>query len=167
IGDRERNVELLGQGLCEQRLAGPGRADQQDVALLELDLGLLAAQADALVVVVDRHGERPLGVLLADHVAVELLNDRPWWRILGSLGRLFLRQDVIAQSHALVADEDAGSADELSYLAPLLSAEGAVELFHPAPILTCLGARAIGWMPRLPRTGLGPGSDRARPRLGP
>src|SRR6185369_7469472 len=108
------------------------------------DLGLLAAQADALVVVVDGNGEGALGVLLADHVPVELFNDRPWWRVLRPLGRFLLGEDVVAESHALIADEHARAAYELSDLAPLLSAEGAVELFHPAPILTCLGARAIG-----------------------
>src|SRR5204863_6553097 len=33
IRDRERHIELLGEGLGEQRLTGAGRADQQDVAL--------------------------------------------------------------------------------------------------------------------------------------
>ena len=38
IGDRERDVEDLGEGLGEQRLAAAGRAEQQDVRLLQLDL---------------------------------------------------------------------------------------------------------------------------------
>ena len=38
VGDRERDVEDLGEGLGEQRLAGAGRADQEDVRLLELDV---------------------------------------------------------------------------------------------------------------------------------
>src|SRR5262249_42489800 len=107
------------------------------------DVGLLSAQADPLVVVVYGDRKRALGVLLADHVAVQLFHDCPWRRVLGTFRRLLFGEDVVAQSHALIADEDARAGDELSDLAALLSAEGAVELFHPAPILTCLGARAI------------------------
>ncbi len=143
IRDRERDIELLGERLREQGLARAGRPDQQDVALLQLDVGLLAAQADALVVVVDRHRHRALGVFLADDVAIELFDNRARRRILRALRRLLFREDVVAQSHALVADEHARPGDELADLAPLLAAEGAVELFHPAPILTCLKAGAI------------------------
>src|SRR5262249_34279368 len=132
VRDREWNVELLRERLSEQRLAGPGRSDQQDIALLELDLGLFAAQADAFVVVVNGHRQRTLGVLLPHHVAIQLFDDRPWRRVLGPLRSLFFREDVVAQSHALVADEDARTADELSHFAPLLAAERAVELFHVA-----------------------------------
>src|SRR5690606_726109 len=36
VGDRERDVQYTSEGLGEQGLAGAGRADQQDVALLQL-----------------------------------------------------------------------------------------------------------------------------------
>ena len=42
IGDRERHVEQPRERLGEQRLAAAGRADQQDVALGELDIVLRA-----------------------------------------------------------------------------------------------------------------------------
>jgi hypothetical protein len=42
IGDRERDVQQPRQRLGEQRLAAAGRADQQDVALGELDVVLAA-----------------------------------------------------------------------------------------------------------------------------
>ena len=38
VGDREGHVEQLGQRLGQQRLAAAGRADEQDVALLQLDV---------------------------------------------------------------------------------------------------------------------------------
>ena len=41
VGDREGDVEDAGEGLGEQRLAAAGRAEQHDVRLLQLDLGLL------------------------------------------------------------------------------------------------------------------------------
>ena len=59
VGDRERHVEDLGERLGEQRLAAAGRAEQQDVRLLQLDVVLVGLHhLDALVVVVDRHRER-------------------------------------------------------------------------------------------------------------
>ncbi len=76
VGDRERNIEQPGQGLGQQRFAAAGRADEQDVALLELDLIIavvIELGVDALVVVVDRHGEDPLGAVLADDILVQLL----------------------------------------------------------------------------------------------
>ena len=45
VGDGERHVEDLRQRAREQRLAGAGRAEQQDVALLELDVAALRAGA--------------------------------------------------------------------------------------------------------------------------
>jgi hypothetical protein len=75
VGDAEGHVEHPRQGLGQEGLAAAGRPDQQDVALLELDVVDLHAGADALVVVVDGHREDPLGELLADDVLVELFVD--------------------------------------------------------------------------------------------
>ena len=47
VGDHERHVEQPRQRLREQRLARAGRADQQDVALGELDVVLLGAGASS------------------------------------------------------------------------------------------------------------------------
>ena len=43
VGDGERDVEHLGERLRQQRLAAAGRAEQQDVALLQLDRVLVVA----------------------------------------------------------------------------------------------------------------------------
>jgi hypothetical protein len=74
VGHDERHVEHARQGLREQRLARARGADQQDVALGELDVVLLGLflVAQALVVVVDRHRQHALGRLLADHVVVQV-----------------------------------------------------------------------------------------------
>ena len=70
IGDRERHVEQLRQRLRQQRLAAAGWADEQDVALLQLDVVVAVEPGvDALVVVVDRDREDALGAILSDHVA--------------------------------------------------------------------------------------------------
>ena len=77
VGDREGDVEDAGQGLGEQRLAAAGRAEQEDVRLLQLDLGVVAlgGHLDPLVVVVDGDREGALGGLLADHVLLQDLVD--------------------------------------------------------------------------------------------
>ena len=72
VHDGERHVEHLGQRLRQQRLAGAGGPDEQDVRLRELDfVAALAVHVDALVVVVDRDSELLLGLLLPDDVLVE------------------------------------------------------------------------------------------------
>ncbi len=58
IGDSEWDVQLAGECLGEQRLAGPGGADQEDVRLLELDvISTEFGVPNPLVVVVDGDGE--------------------------------------------------------------------------------------------------------------
>ena len=77
VADGERHVEDLGQRAGQQGLAAAGRADEQDVALVHLDLAVaLVAQAQALVVVVDGDRQDLLGPVLADDVLVELFLDR-------------------------------------------------------------------------------------------
>ena len=75
VGDRERHVEDARQRLREQRLAGAGRPEQQDVRLLQLDVADEGLALDAPVVVVHRHREDLLRALLADHVLVERCAD--------------------------------------------------------------------------------------------
>jgi hypothetical protein len=62
-------------GLGQQRLARTGRADQQDVGLGQLDVVVLAALLDALVVVVHRHREALLGARLTDDVLIQHVED--------------------------------------------------------------------------------------------
>ena len=72
IGDGEGHPQDLGQGLGEERLAGAGGPDEQDVATSAARRRRLSLpRLDPLVVVVDGHREDLLGPLLADHVLVE------------------------------------------------------------------------------------------------
>ena len=76
IGHRERHVEDARECLGQQRLAAPGRADQQDVRFGKLDLVAgFRTVAEPLVMVVDCHREDALGAILADDVVVEDLAD--------------------------------------------------------------------------------------------
>src|SRR4030095_2402091 len=78
IHDREGNRQQLGERLREQRLAGAGRANQQNIGLGELDVvaaARLLLNFDPLVVVVDGNREFLLRPLLADDVLVQKLFD--------------------------------------------------------------------------------------------
>src|SRR4030095_2406324 len=72
VGDREGDVEDARERPGEQRLARARRPAEQDVALLQLEIALLAPRAKPLVVVVDRDREDPLRVVLRDDVLVEM-----------------------------------------------------------------------------------------------
>src|SRR5829696_3448597 len=134
VRDRERHVQDLGQRLGQQRLAAAGRAEQQDVGLLQLEVLFLGLHhLHALVVVVDGDGERALGRLLADDVLlqdrVDLLRLRQVLDVERAGARELLVDDLVAEIDALVADVDAGAGDQLLHLALRLSAEAAEKLF--------------------------------------
>ena len=136
VRDHEGHVEQACQGLGQQGLAGTGGADEQDVALGQFHFVFLAAAglAQALVVVVNRHRQGPLGLALADDVLIQdganLLGRGQLFAgfLLGILAHV-LADDVDAQVHALVADEHRGAGDELAHLMLAFAAEGAVEKF--------------------------------------
>ncbi len=132
ISDGKGYVEHPGQGLGQQGLAAAGGPEQQDVGLGQLNVGVAPrANLHPLVVVVDRHREDLLGVLLADDVVVEEVVD-----VLGlgqlveaELSRLgqLLFDDLVAQVDALVTDVDARAGDELLHLLLRLPTEGALQ----------------------------------------
>src|SRR6185369_373441 len=131
IRDGERHPQHLGQRLGQQRLAGAGGADQQDVGFLELDVAGVAARLDPLVVVV--HGDRQdlLGPLLTDDVLVERGLDLGRLGEAADLSRLLLfpllGDDVVAELDALIADIDRRAGDELAHVVLALAAEGALQ----------------------------------------
>ncbi len=120
VGHDERHVQHASQRLGQERLAGAGGPDQHDVALGELDfVALDLAVANALVVVVDGHGQHALGRRLPNDVLVEESLD---FSRSGQLGtnrrargglRLFA-DDVVAQVDAFIADEYRRTRDQLA-----------------------------------------------------
>ena len=112
VGDGEGHIQHFRHGLGKKGLAAAGRADKQNIALLELNI-ILVAMEDALVVVIHRHGQDDLRPVLADYIFVE-----PGFYLHG-LGQLFKNQgepvialhgfcravinDTHAHSHAFVA----------------------------------------------------------------
>ena len=109
----------------------------QDVALLQLHV-LRPAEVDALIVVVHRHRQGHLGLLLADDILVQHgvylsgggdgVGDVP-----GELVEVVQHQGLLphcghAQSHAFVADIHARAGDHPLYLVRVLAAEGTPDL---------------------------------------
>ena len=118
VGDREGHVQDARQGLRQECLAHAGRPDQEDIALVELDVVVATGVGiDAFVVVIDGDGERLLGAILPDHILVQHvlyfgrrgdLRDR-----FGDFALFVLRQNLIAKRDALIADIDRRPGDEL------------------------------------------------------
>ena len=146
IGHGKRHVQNPGQRPREQRLARAGRADHQDVALLDFHVRVGAGGRrfvrffpfggrrlllDALVVVVHRHGERLLRVVLSNTIQVELTFDfrRPGhgelWLMFAALKLEFAVEDVLAEDDAVVANVNTRSGDELFDFGVRLAAEAA------------------------------------------
>jgi hypothetical protein len=127
----EGHVQDPGEGLREQGLARPGGPDQQDVRLGQLDVIVLRRVGKTLVMVVDRHREYFLGVLLADHVVIKNAADflRGRHPVAGLHERRFrlLADDVHAQLDAFIADENRRASDQLANLMLAFAAEGAVQ----------------------------------------
>jgi hypothetical protein len=120
VGDGERHVQDARERLCKQGLARPGRTEQQDVRLLQLHVVCVDLGVDALVMVVDRNGEDLLRALLPDDILIEDVLDlrglRKWRRSRERLLALdLLRDDVVTQPDALVADVNRRPCDELFY----------------------------------------------------
>ena len=137
IGHHEGHIQHARQGLRQQGLAGTGGANQQDVALGELDIVLFGffLVTQALVVVVDRHRQGALGDLLANDVVVQIGLDlgRGGQVALGltrqfGLGQL-IADDLVAQIDAFIADEHRGTGDQFLDLVLALAAKRAVEGF--------------------------------------
>src|SRR5690348_10246999 len=81
--------------------------------------------------VVHRHSQGFLGAGLADHILIQRFADLARLRQLGAPGGglffQFLADDVVAQFHALVADEHGWTRDQLAHFMLALAAERAIE----------------------------------------
>src|SRR5215470_19681423 len=127
VDDGERDFEHPREGLREQRLAGSGRADQQDVRFLNLDIAAPLHHLYPLVVLVDGDGQFLLRFFLPDHVFVEEVFDLRRFRKRRARGGGFLlsviADDLDADVDALVADVNGGACDQLFDFILALTAE--------------------------------------------
>src|SRR5262249_41877168 len=133
ISHGEGHIEDARQRLRQQGLARTGWTDQQDVRLRELDVVVLGLVVEPLVMIVHRHREHLLGVILTDHVIVENLAYLfGGWNAIARLhqrGLVLLADDVHAQFDALVTDKYGRAGDELAHLVLVLAAERAKKQF--------------------------------------
>src|SRR5678816_175082 len=139
---RERNRQQLGEGLREQRLAGARRTDEQDVRLGQLDVvaaARLLLNFDPLVMVVDGNRELFLRPLLTDDVLVEELLDVRRGRQRRTDAAVFeaivVRDDVVADLDAFIADEYCRARDQLADVVLIFIAERAAENLSLAVLL--------------------------------
>src|SRR5216684_3866701 len=111
VHDREGHIEHAGERLRQQRLAGSGRPDQQNIRLGQFHAvaGALAVHVNAFVMVIDGDRQLLLGLLLPDDVFVEEgLHFERLGQLVGDGSRrsrgAVVFEDRVADRHALVAD---------------------------------------------------------------
>ena len=131
IADRKRNIEALGQGASEQRLAAAGGADEQDVRLAQLDIGALGAVVEPLVMIVHRHRKCLLGGVLPYHILIKSfpnlcrLRHADVRRLTPGVFVELLVENAFADVDAAVANVNTRACDELAHLSVALATEGA------------------------------------------
>ena len=132
VSNSKGHIQQASQGFGQQRLTGTGRADQQDVALAQLDFVFALALIETLVVVVNRYGQHLLGALLTNHVLIKDRADfyRRRQLLLAAFSLAFLyffANDVVAQVNALITDKHGGAGNQLAHFMLALAAEGAIQ----------------------------------------
>ena len=128
VGDGKGHPQHPGQGF-----SAAGGPHQKNVALLQLHI-LRPAEIDALIVVVHRHGQGHLGLLLTNNIlvqhGVDFLGggDRVWNLPHKRLAVLLLEaihsHGLHAKAHTLVTDINARARDHPLHLVLVLAAEG-------------------------------------------
>ena len=130
VGDGEGNVQNLRQGLGKQGFAAAGGADEQNVALLQLHVGV-RAEIDTLIVVVHRDGQGDLCFVLSHDVIVHEGFDLNGGRQLLGSGQAavsqieFLPQQLAAGGNTVAADIHPRAGNQFGCLILPLSAEAA------------------------------------------
>ncbi len=153
IGQREGDVQVLREGLGQQRFPRACGPQHEDIALLELHIvGVFVFGRDALVVVVDSYRKNFLRPFLSHDVLIQVVFD--FHRLFEFRRNLFfgffpiLGNDVVAEVDAFVADVDGGSGNQFADFVTTLSTERAAEmsihlirLRHESSPVTCPWAR--------------------------
>ena len=75
VNDGERHIQHLGDGTCQQCLSGTRRTHHDDVRLLNLHPTLVSRLLQAFVVVIYGNGEIALGLVLSDHILIQVFLD--------------------------------------------------------------------------------------------
>ena len=128
VGDGKGHMQHARKGLGQQGFARARGADQQNIALLQLDIVLALAVVDPAVVIVHGNREDFFGLVLPDDILIKKLLDLIGLGNCGlarrkGLALLLFGNNVIAQLDALIADIHRRPGDELFYLFLALAAE--------------------------------------------
>src|SRR5271156_1716083 len=140
VGNRERHLQKAREGLRQQRLADAGRANQQDVGFLQLDVAGHHLRVDSFVMIVDRDRENFLGAFLSDHVLVEDPLDFGGLGHRGALAEGFfavslLGDYVVTKVDAFVANINRWAGDKLSNFVLALTAKRANQVARAVVML--------------------------------
>ena len=131
ICHRERNVQDARKRLSQQSFTAPRGAEQHNVRFRQFDVLRFCRVIEALIVVVNRHGEHALCGALTNHIIIEnVANLLGRWNTVTGLnqrGFVLLADDVHAQFDTFVTDEDGRPCDQLAYFVLALAAKRAVE----------------------------------------
>ncbi len=110
VADGEGHVENAGQCLGQQGLARTGRADHENVRLVDLDFARFGAVHEPLVMAMHGHGQDLLRPLLTDHVLVQMLDqfsrrgDLAEQGLAGPSPAAFLLEDRLAEVDTFATD---------------------------------------------------------------
>ena len=108
IGNGKRDVEDVGKGAGNEGFSGACRAEEQHVGLAVLDFILFREGADPFIVVIDGDGDGFFGVVLTDHILVELLFDFFGLEKLEFMMDRFFFDNIQAEVDTFIADEGLG-----------------------------------------------------------
>ena len=133
IGNGERNIQDFGQGLRKEGFAGTCGTNQQNVALLQLHIGV-AAKINTFVVIVYSDGQRDLCFFLTDDVMIHECFDLHGGRQLIHGGFAapahidLIPQQIVARVDTIAADIHSWAGNQLRSLILPLPAEAAANL---------------------------------------
>ncbi len=115
IGNGKGNIQDLGQGLRKQGFTAPGRPQEQDIALLELDIVKVLLGFYPLIVVVYCHRQGLFCLFLPNDILVQNRLDLFGFgeipHVQGNLVVQFLVNNFVAEFNTFVADVDTGTGD--------------------------------------------------------
>ena len=112
VADRKGNVQRARQGAGEQCFARSGWSGEQNIRLLDLDIGSFPVERKSLVVIVYCDREYSFGRALTDYILIKIRNDfaRTGNLVEELLGfasaTLFVVENVVAEVDALATDVD-------------------------------------------------------------
>src|SRR6185436_16827978 len=110
---------------------GAGGTDQEDVRLLDFNIGAAAPKLNALVVLINRNSQPLLGFILSNHILVKKAFDLARFgqrRTSGyRLSLLIIGDDLVADVDTLIADVDRRAGNEFLNFVLGFTAEGTAQ----------------------------------------